>query len=366
MIDKNARQEQHVNAETNNAGLQRVATTLDRLMREVPMGAGHLQLCLEARRILGSQTKPVSTDQHTVGDVELLESFGADLPEAEYQAEQSSQPVPAGARMDPPPEKERDMLAEAIRDAAVGCGLIREDVSLTGPDLLMLCDNLRELAQQSDQATKGDSSRDTLLAAAKRLRLGVEGPRLADELEAMASRQREGFDFAAHLERQRKWSQETFGPGPRTAGVLDHIRKELLEVEAAPHDSEEWIDIAILALDGAWRSGLSPRGIIDALVSKQGKNEGRAWPDWRTADPEKAIEHVRTGEERPSPGSELVGGHADTPHPLETAVNEVLADMEQWLPAAAGAHVDRVIQQLRGGIRRHTGREQGTDQPIQG
>src|SRR5690606_30888669 len=142
------------------------------------------QLCAEAREILGSQTQPVSTGQHTVGDVELLESFGADVPEAEYLAEQSDAPAPAAAEMDPSPEKERDMLAEAIRDAAVGCGLVREDVSLTGPDLLMLCDNLRELVQQSDQASKGDSSsRETLLAAAKRLRLGVEGPRLADELE---------------------------------------------------------------------------------------------------------------------------------------------------------------------------------------
>jgi len=142
MIDKNARQEQRLNAEPRNAGVQRVATILDRLMRDVPMGAGHLQLCVEARRILGSQTKPVSTGQHTVGDVELLESFGADVPEAEYLAEQPTPPVPAGAGQRQSPEQERDMLAEAIRDAAVGCGLVREDVSLTGPDLLMLCDNL--------------------------------------------------------------------------------------------------------------------------------------------------------------------------------------------------------------------------------
>src|SRR5690606_18447531 len=131
-------------------------------------------------------------------------------------------------------------------------------------------------------------------------------------------------------------------------------------------DPEEWIDIAILALDGAWRSGLSPRGIIDALVSKQGKNERRAWPDWRTADPEKAIEHVRAGEERPSPGSEPAGGHEHTSHPLEAVVHEVLADMEQWLPAAGGAHVDRVIEHLRCRIRRQAARVQGTAEPIQG
>src|SRR5687768_13288959 len=42
--------------------------------------------------------------------------------------------------------EERDMLGEAIRNAAVKAGIIREDVSLTGPMLTMLCDNLAELS----------------------------------------------------------------------------------------------------------------------------------------------------------------------------------------------------------------------------
>ena len=102
------------------------------------------------------------------------------------------------------------------------------------------------------------------------------------------------FDFAAHLQRQRGWSGATFGPGARVQGVVDHIRKELKEIEADPGDLKEWIDVVILALDGAWRSGASPSEIIDALVSKQTKNEGRVWPDWRTADPNQAIEHDRS------------------------------------------------------------------------
>src|SRR5262245_26420143 len=73
------------------------------------------------------------------------------------------------------------------------------------------------------------------------------------------------FDFRAHLQRQREWSERTFGPGPRTAGVLDHIRKELREIEAEPTDLREWIDVAILALDGAWRAGFDPDEIIDSL-----------------------------------------------------------------------------------------------------
>jgi hypothetical protein len=101
------------------------------------------------------------------------------------------------------------------------------------------------------------------------------------------------FDMVAHLARQAAWSEKTFGPGARTAGVVDHIRKELLEIEADPGDLKEWIDVTILALDGAWRSGASPAEIMEAIVAKQTKNEGRVWPDWRTSDPNKAIEHDR-------------------------------------------------------------------------
>ncbi len=101
------------------------------------------------------------------------------------------------------------------------------------------------------------------------------------------------FDFLAHLERQRKFSVHTFGPGARSQGIVDHIRKELIEVLAAPSDLFEWIDVVILALDGAWRSGAEPQQIIDALVEKQTKNESRQWPDWKFSDPSKAIEHVR-------------------------------------------------------------------------
>jgi hypothetical protein len=96
------------------------------------------------------------------------------------------------------------------------------------------------------------------------------------------------------LARQINFSAHTFGPGERTAGVVDHIRKELAEIEAVNgQDLEEWIDVIILAFDGAWRAGFSPANIVAALERKQTKNEGRQWPDWRTAPKDKAIEHVR-------------------------------------------------------------------------
>lgn len=101
------------------------------------------------------------------------------------------------------------------------------------------------------------------------------------------------FDLVSHLARQKAFSERTFGPGARTKGVLDHIRKELTEIEADPSDIMEWVDVIILAFDGAWRAGWEPQAIVDAIAAKQARNERRRWPDWRTADPDKAIEHVR-------------------------------------------------------------------------
>jgi hypothetical protein len=101
------------------------------------------------------------------------------------------------------------------------------------------------------------------------------------------------FDLVAHLRRQRAFSERTFGPGARAKGVIDHIRKELIEIEAAPADLTEWVDVILLALDGAWRAGHEPAAIALAIATKQTRNELRTWPDWRTAEPGKAIEHVR-------------------------------------------------------------------------
>ncbi|MFZ2541677.1 MAG: dATP/dGTP pyrophosphohydrolase domain-containing protein [Gallionella sp.] len=104
------------------------------------------------------------------------------------------------------------------------------------------------------------------------------------------------FDLVGHLRHQAEWSERTFGPGGRVQGVCDHIRKELIEVEAEDGPLAEWVDVIILGLDGAWRSGATPEQIVAAIAAKQAKNEARRWPDWRTAEPGKAIEHDRTGE----------------------------------------------------------------------
>lgn len=103
---------------------------------------------------------------------------------------------------------------------------------------------------------------------------------------------------AAHLAHQREWSEATFGP-QTCRGVIDHIRKELTEIEQDPLDVGEWVDVIILAFDGALRSGAEPQEIIDAIKAKQAKNEARTWPDWRTMSADEAIEHDRSKDNLP-------------------------------------------------------------------
>jgi len=109
------------------------------------------------------------------------------------------------------------------------------------------------------------------------------------------------FDLIAHLHRQRRFSAKTFGPGPRSAAIIDHLCKELREIEAAPAYVYEWVDVVLLALDGAWRAGFEPNEIAFAIATKQLRNEDRDWPDWHTANPDKAICHVRELEQSDNP-----------------------------------------------------------------
>lgn len=92
---------------------------------------------------------------------------------------------------------------------------------------------------------------------------------------------------------QRKWSDETFGPGKRTKGVIAHIRKELEEVEADPTDVSEWADLLILAIDGATRQGIPGSALIEEYHRKMSENMAREWPDWRLFSEDEPIEHIR-------------------------------------------------------------------------
>lgn len=102
-----------------------------------------------------------------------------------------------------------------------------------------------------------------------------------------------GSDLEEYIARHREWSYKTFGPGSRAEGLLKHIRKELLEIEADPGDLMEWVDVMILAIDGAWRAGFSPFEVAEALKRKQEVNFRRKWPDWRKAKDGEPIEHEK-------------------------------------------------------------------------
>lgn len=112
--------------------------------------------------------------------------------------------------------------------------------------------------------------------------------------------------LTAHLHRQAAFSRATFGTGQRMDGILNHMQKEMIEVQHAENSQErlkEWIDLVILSFDGAlrevayayptWTFNDVAERVADEFERKQEKNELREWPDWRTADPNKAIEHVR-------------------------------------------------------------------------
>jgi hypothetical protein len=106
------------------------------------------------------------------------------------------------------------------------------------------------------------------------------------------------MNFERYLEVQILWSNKTFGKGKRTEGICQHIEKELKEIRSSPTDLTEWIDVVILALDGAWRAGFSPFEICRELVKKQNINIERKWPP---IGPEDIVnEHIKDNPE-PTP-----------------------------------------------------------------
>ena len=92
------------------------------------------------------------------------------------------------------------------------------------------------------------------------------------------------------IQNQIDWSIPTFGEGKRTIGLIKHIQKELLEIEKNPDDLLEWIDVIILAMDGAHRLGYSPDEITQALVNKMRINKNRVYPKVSEDQPS---EHIK-------------------------------------------------------------------------
>lgn len=88
------------------------------------------------------------------------------------------------------------------------------------------------------------------------------------------------------------WSLNTFGKGQRTKGILAHIQCELKEIEAAPNDLMEWVNLLLLAFDGAARAGHSSKAVIAGIHEKHKINLARKWPR-RESDEKGPIFHAK-------------------------------------------------------------------------
>jgi len=117
--------------------------------------------------------------------------------------------------------------------------------------------------------------------------------RAAPHLEAGVTTNTLTFD--QYYAKQIEWSRKTFGPGLRSKGITAHIKKELREIDAEPHDLTEWCDVIMLAMDGYWRHGGTVESLLRDLVAKQSENFSRDWPDWRELGEDCPVEHSRGG-----------------------------------------------------------------------
>lgn len=149
-------------------------------------------------------------------------------------------------------------------------------------DLLALCEEINHALWLDP-----DASHDT-----------SEAPHEIDErrrkLASLTSRlaAAEARDLVAELrDRHIPWSRETFGDGMRTVGICKHIEKELNEIRENPYSVEEWIDVAILALDGAWRTSVHAESVVEVLFEKLSKIRTRTYP--KPVSDDEPSEHIR-------------------------------------------------------------------------
>jgi hypothetical protein len=105
-------------------------------------------------------------------------------------------------------------------------------------------------------------------------------------------------DLAAFFDAKAAWARGTFGDHLTPSAILGHLRKELDEIERDPADLVEWVDLVLLAIDGAHRfAGADGRAFVAALLAKHAANTRREWPPIGSIDPTRPVEHVR-GDER--------------------------------------------------------------------
>ena len=109
------------------------------------------------------------------------------------------------------------------------------------------------------------------------------------ELEAKLAKDEQ---FNALAQAHSDWSQATFGSDQERdhTGPLAHIKKEIEEIAAAPHDGSEWADGLLLLLDGARRAGFPADLLLAEAKAKLAINIDRTWG---APNEDGSVEHVR-------------------------------------------------------------------------
>ena len=85
--------------------------------------------------------------------------------------------------------------------------------------------------------------------------------------------------FEKFIKKYGEFSDSAFGEGPRTTGIIEHLKREIVELEQNPLDQLEWVDIMFLSIDGIRRLGYTPEQIVDFMEEKFAINKSRTWSD---------------------------------------------------------------------------------------
>lgn len=110
----------------------------------------------------------------------------------------------------------------------------------------------------------------------------------------------DGPSLRAFLADLMAWQDETFGRRQTLRGVLDHVVKEIeQEIRPDPTNLDEWLGLMNLSVSAQRLAGATPEQMVEAWQLLLAELKARRWPDWRTADPDRAIEHDRSADSHP-------------------------------------------------------------------
>ncbi len=85
------------------------------------------------------------------------------------------------------------------------------------------------------------------------------------------------FNIKEFFDTKLAWSRDTYGD-LSSKTIIDHLHKEIIEASYDPKDILEWVDIILLAIDGAGRfANADGATFVEALKKKFEINRKRTW-----------------------------------------------------------------------------------------